>query len=115
MKVLRSFCFAFSGIRYCFKAEVNFRVHCIAVVVAVTLGVALHISNTEWLMIILAIGAVICLEIINTIIEKLCDIIHPEQAYKIKIIKDMAAAAVLIAAVISLITGCFIFLPKIFK
>ncbi len=115
MKIIHSFYFAFNGIKLCFKSERNFRVHCIATIIVVTLGILFNISNTEWVMILLCIAFVLCLEIINTAIEKLCDVVQPEKHPMIKIIKDMSAAAVLIGAVISVIIGAIIFFPQIFN
>ena len=113
-KILRSFTYAWNGIKYCFINEVNFKCHCFFALTAIILGIALKISTFEWVVILLTIAFVVCLEIINTVIEKVCDVIHPEQSMKIKIIKDMAAASVLVSAIVSFIIGAIIFLPKIF-
>ena len=112
MKVLRSFKYAFDGIGYCFKNEINFRVHCFAAIAAVGLSIAFHITRGEWIAILFAIALVFCLEVMNTVIEKLCDLVRPGPDQRVKVIKDMAAAAVLIGAIISLATGIIIFLPK---
>jgi len=114
IKILRSFTFAWAGIKYCFLKEINFKCHCFFAVTAIILGIALDISIVEWVAVILAIGFVVSLEIVNTVVERICDVIHPEQSSKIKIIKDMAAASVLVSAIISFTIGAIIFLPKMF-
>jgi diacylglycerol kinase len=112
IKIIRSFAYAWNGILHCFKSEINFKCHCFFALTAILLGIALHISMPEWVTIILTIAFVVSFELINTAIEKLCDVVHPDKHLKIKIIKDMAAAAVLISAVAALVIGGIIFLPK---
>ena len=114
IKILKSFSFAWNGIKCCFANEANFKCHCFFAITAIALGIALNISTLEWAAILLTIAFVMCLEIVNTVVEKICDVIHPEQNMKIKIIKDMAAASVLVSAIVSFIIGAIIFLPKIF-
>jgi len=65
----------------------------------------------KWLFIVIAIGLVWVAELFNTAIEKLCDMVCPEQHPQIKFIKDVSAAAVLVTAIIAMITGCIIFIP----
>lgn len=113
-KVLRSFSFAWAGIKCCFVNEINFKCHCFFALTAIIFGFALSISILEWAVVLFAIAFVICLEIINTVVERACDVIHPEKSNKIKIIKDMAAASVLVSAIASFIVGAIIFLPKLF-
>src|ERR1700755_2083362 len=103
IKIVRSFSYAWNGIKYCFVNEVNFRCHCFFSVTAITLSIALHISTYEWLIMLLTIAFVICLEIVNTVVEKICNIMHPGKSDKIKVIKDMAAASVLVSAMASFI------------
>ena len=79
----------------------------------IILGWVFQIDAMEWMVILLCITAVLTLEMINTAIEKLCDVVHPGYHPQIKVIKDIAAGAVLLAAVGSVIAGAIIFLPKI--
>lgn len=113
-KRIRSFAYAFSGLRSLFKETPNALIHLIATIFAVSLGFIYKISNNEWLAIIIVIGAVFSMEAINTALERLSDYtcnkeIHPA----IKKVKDISAAAVLIAALAALAVGIIIFLPKI--
>ena len=109
---LNSFIYAFNGLVYAFKTQLNFKVHCIAAVFTILLGAYLGLSNTEWTLIAIAIGLVIVVELINTAIEVLVDLVSPEQHPKAGAIKDIAAAAVLISAVMALVIGLFVFIPK---
>lgn len=113
MKLIKSFTYAWAGITSCFKSESNFRIHLIAAVAAIIFAMLLNIAATEWIAICFCIALVLVMEMMNTAIEKLCDMVHVEQHPVIKKVKDIAAGAVLISAVFSLITAAIIFLPKI--
>ncbi len=114
MKFLKSFVFAGAGIKHCFKNELNFRVHILATALAVILGICLKISSVEWLFIIGCCMLVLGMEMLNSAIEKTCDLLHNGYHPLVKVIKDLAAGAVLVCALGSAITGAVIFLPKIF-
>jgi undecaprenol kinase/diacylglycerol kinase (ATP) len=113
MKLFRAFGFAFDGLKFCFTSETNFRIHISCATTALLLAIAFKITAAEWLAVIFCIAFVIVLEMANTAIEKLCDVVQKEFHPGIKKVKDIAAGAVLLAAVCSLITGTIIFLPKI--
>lgn len=113
MKVIRSFVFAWNGFKICFTSETNFKIHLLFAAVAIWLGFTLKIIHTEWLAIIGCIALVTTLEMINTALEKLCDVVHNDVHPDIKKVKDIAAGAVLVAAGCSLIIGLIIFFPKI--
>ncbi|MGC4101673.1 diacylglycerol kinase family protein [Ferruginibacter sp.] len=113
MKWMRSFGFALNGFRICFTGEHNFRIHVLCGVTAIVLGCITGLSATEWIAVTGCIAFVTVLEMINTAIEKLCDMVHKEIHPVIKMVKDISAGAVLLAAVGSAITGVLIFLPKI--
>jgi len=84
-----------------------------AAVVAIVAGVWFKISAFEWIVITFAIVLVLVLEIINSAIEKLADLISPGKSDTIRIVKDITAAAVLLAAIASLVIAAIIFIPKI--
>jgi diacylglycerol kinase len=102
---------AFRGVLFVLRNGHNARIHQVAALTVIILGVVFYIIKHDWLVIILCIGLVISLEIMNSAIEKLVDLFSPERNDKAKLIKDVAAGAVLISAVISLVTGLLIFLP----
>lgn len=110
---IKSFRFAFAGLRTLFREEHNARIHVIAAVIVIFLGLVLKISATEWIFLIGAICLVFICELINTSIEALADFVSPQKHPQIKKVKDLAAAAVLIGAVAALTTGIIIFIPKI--
>ncbi len=112
-KRMESFKYAIEGLLHLIRQEPNIRIHIIAAIAAIICGWYLDINKNEWLVLILCIGIVFTTEIINTAVENLCDYISPAYHHKIKIIKDLAAAAVLISALMSaVIAGC-IFVPKL--
>jgi len=113
MELLKSFIYAWQGIKYCYKTQLNLRIHLVGLSIVIIAAFGFKISSTEWLFIIGCSMLVLVLELVNTAIEVLCDIVTKEIHPMIKIIKDIAAAAVLIAATGSAITGAIIFFPKI--
>ena len=111
----KSALYALNGLRVLFLEEHNSRIHIAIVIVVVTGGFLLKISNTEWLVICILIALVFSLEIINSAIENICDYISPQWNEVIKKVKDLAAAAVFVSSVISVICGAIIFLPKLYN
>jgi diacylglycerol kinase len=111
-KFIRSFGYAFKGLVYAFKTQLNFRIHCISALFVIILGLYVRLLITEWLWLFFAIGLVMILELVNSALEVLVDLISPQQQPKAGAIKDIAAAAVLISALVALIIGLFIFVPK---
>ena len=111
----KSALYALNGLRVLFLEEHNSRIHIAIVIVVVTGGFLLKISNTEWLVICIVIALVFSLEIINSAIENICDYISPQWSEVIKKVKDLAAAAVFVSSVISVICGAIIFLPKLYN
>lgn len=104
--------YAFEGVIIFFKQEHNARIHLLATIAVIVLSIIFPISKMEAIALVLAVGFVWMAEIFNTAIEKMADFISTEKKPAIKTIKDLSAAAVLVAAVIAVITGCFIFIPK---
>ena len=109
---LRSFRYAVAGLITLFREEHNSWIHLLAAVIVISAGFYFNVSSYEWVAIIFAIGSVFVTEIINTSIENLSDVISPEKSESIKKVKDLAAAAVLISAIIALIVAAVIFIPK---
>ncbi|MEJ7557484.1 MAG: diacylglycerol kinase family protein [Pedobacter sp.] len=112
-KFLKSFGYSFEGIAHAFKSEPNFRFHLIALIVVGLIGWYFKLSPAEWLWIMSVSAIVIMAELFNTAIEVLVDLVSPEIHPKAKIVKDVASAAVLIAAILAAITGLIIFIPKL--
>lgn len=111
--IFSSFRHAFNGMFHFFLKDRNGEIHLFAALLACALGIYFEISINEWIAILLCIGLVIALEMMNAAVEKLCDHVHAELHPVIKAVKDISAAAVLWAAIISAVIGCIIFIPKI--
>lgn len=112
-KRIKSFLFAFNGLKILMTEEHNARIHLVAAICAVIASIVFEISAFEWIAVIVAIGLVFALELMNSAIERIADFIAPEKNEKIKKIKDLSAAGVLISAITALIVGLIVFLPKI--
>jgi diacylglycerol kinase len=112
---LKSFKYAFNGLRILFKEEHNARIHAFITFMVLFAAYLLKISALEWIALLFAIGLVISQEIINTAIEHIANFILPGKDHQIKIIKDLSAAAVLITAIIAVIIGFIIFIPKLLQ
>lgn len=110
-----SFSFAFRGIVAFFRTEHNAWIHGGLTVLVLVLSIVLKISKTEFILLVLAMTPVWMAELFNTAIEKAMDFISIEQHQQIKLVKDLAAAAVLIAAIAALLIGCIVFIPKILQ
>jgi len=108
---IASFKPAFRGVLFVLRNGHNARIHQVAALTVIILGIVFDIGKTDWLVIILCIGLVISSEIMNSAIEKLTDVVSPGINEKAKLIKDVAAGAVLISAMISLLAGLLIFIP----
>ena len=109
----KTFAAAFSGIGYFFKTERNSKIQAAAALLAILISFWLHITAVEWVLILFCIAAVIALEMVNTALEHLCNHVHEDYHPSIKIIKDVAAGAVLFVSITSVIIGLIIFIPKI--
>ena len=113
MKLVRSFIYAAQGFAYCIRHELNFRIHLLATIVVVLMGVFLHCSNNEWLILLIHITLVLSFEMFNTAIERISNQFGTGKNGNIKIIKDVSAGAVLLAATTAIISAAIIFVPKI--
>ncbi|WP_214226907.1 diacylglycerol kinase family protein [Pedobacter sp. B4-66] len=114
LKFIKGFGYAFSGVAYTFKTQLNFKFHVVALLLIALAGWYFKLSVNEWLWIVVAAAIVLITELINTAIEVLVDLVSPDYNPKAKIIKDVAAASVLIAAIGAVVIGLIIFIPKIY-
>ncbi len=113
-KFIHSVQYAVAGLREAFSKGRNFRIQSVIGIAAFLAGLCLRIPLCHWLVLLLCAGLVLTLEVINTAIEALCDHLHPEKHCKIRVVKDLSAGAVLLAAILAMICGALIFLPPIF-
>jgi len=110
---MRSFAFAWDGLCYLVASEHNARVHLAATVIVFGVGLALAVSRLEALFLVFATGLVWFAEAMNTAVERLADAVTLEHHPQIKIAKDVSAAAVLVASIVSVVVGLIIIVPPI--
>ena len=112
--VLKSFKYAFSGISYVLKTSRNFKIQLIFAVTSLMIGFLLQISQSNYVILIATIMSVLILEILNSSIESLVDLVAKKEFSSLaKISKDTSAGAVLLASINSVIIAVYIFIPKI--
>ena len=109
----KSFSYAIQGLKKALTEEPNFRVHVVLGTFACILAVILGFSALEWLILTVTIFFVLVLELINTTLENIVDLVSPEITGEAKVAKDVAASAVFLSAVFSILVGLGLFLPKI--
>lgn len=110
---VKSFTYAFQGIKTAFRQEPNFRIHIVIAILALALGFFLQLGTLEWLLLSFTIFYVITLELLNTVLEALVNLVSPEIEPYAKVAKDVSAACVLLAAILAIIVGLVLFVPKL--
>ena len=110
----KSFGYAFAGIIACIRQERNMRIHLTAAILVTAAGTLLHISAVEWMICLILFGLIMSLEMVNTALEAVVDLVTEEKQPLAKLAKDAAAGAVLVSSVMAAVIGLIIFLPKIF-
>lgn len=106
---------AINGIIYTIKSETNMKIHLFCAILVLILSLITDISKLEIILIILLISIVISLELVNTAIEKIVDVISPEYSEIARIIKDIAAGAVLVVSLASIAIAYLIFYDRLLK
>jgi diacylglycerol kinase len=109
----QSFSFAFQGLKSALKKEPNFRLHAFIAGFAMILAIFLKLNFYEWAILIFTIFFVLIMELLNTTLEAVVNLVSPEINPQAKIAKDVSAAFVLMSAAMAVIIGLIIFLPKI--
>lgn len=104
---MKKFIVAFKGLKEAWFDK-SIRVQMLFALAAVIVGLMIGFDTHEWALVMLMIGLVISAEIFNTCIERLCDLVQPDFDPKIKYIKDLSSAAVLVAAMSALASGLLI-------
>ncbi len=114
-KFLLSFSYPIKGLKYAYRNEQNLAVDVGIALMVLIAGFIFKIEKTEWIIIVITIGAVLSLELINTAIEAVVDLVTEEYHPLAKVAKDTSAAAVFVIAIVAVIVGLIIFLPKILE
>ena len=110
-RLFKSFTYAFRGLIKTFKEEQNLRIQSIAALLVVLSAWFFQVNRLEWCLLILVVGLVIFAEIINSAVERVTDVLKPRINNYVKEIKDIMAAAVMLASLIAVIVGVIIFAP----
>ncbi|MFN8342029.1 MAG: diacylglycerol kinase family protein [Cyclobacteriaceae bacterium] len=110
---LKSFRYAFAGLAWLFRTQHNVWIHCAAAVMVVVAGWYFQVTTTEWALLTLVIGGVFIAEAFNTAIEVLTDKVSPERNEQARIVKDVAAGAVLLAAITAAVIGMIVLGPHV--
>lgn len=109
------FTYAIHGIKYVFVHERNFRFHVLSFIAVIMAAIIFRLSTIEWIIVLVVSTTVLAAEVVNSAIERMIDYMKPDIHPTAKVIKDMAAGAVLIIAIGAFVTGCIIFLPKVME
>jgi diacylglycerol kinase len=112
-RIVRSFGYAFEGLATLLRTQPNFRIHLVAAVFALVIGVVLRLPAMEMAVIVLTAGLVLVVEALNTCLETLCDLVSPTHHPLVKKCKDISAAAVLISALAAVGVAALLFLPRV--
>ncbi len=111
VKFIKSLGFAISGLKFALITESNLKIQTAIGVLVIMLGIYVGLERWEWSIIFICTAFVLVCELINTALENLCDHVTAKPDRQIKIVKDVSAAAVLLASISAAITGLIIFLP----
>ena len=110
----RSFGHAFRGLALLLASQHNAWIHAVATLAVLVAGLVLGVSRLEWALLLLAIGGVWSAEALNTAVEWLADVVSPDHDARVGRAKDLAAAAVLLAAAAASGVGLLVFAPRVF-
>ena len=113
--IFESFRFAFAGLWYALRTQRNARLHIVIASVAIALGLWVRFTAIEWAILALTIGSVLVSELINTVAETLVDMISPNYHPLAKVVKDVTAGAVLLAAIVSTVVGLMLLAPPVWE
>lgn len=114
-RLFNSFKYAFNGFKSAFKTEQNLEIHILISIVVVIMGFIFKISLIEWCICLSLFALVIGAELMNTALEHTIDLLEPHYNESAKIVKDTSASFVLVFAILSVIIGSIIFIPKIIE
>lgn len=112
-KFINSFTYPIKGLKYAYRNEQNLAVDVSIAIIVLVLGFVFKINPIEWAILSLTIGLVISCELLNTAIEAIVDLVTEDYHPLAKVAKDTSAAAVFVFAIVSIIVGIIIFLPKL--
>ena len=112
-KFINSFNYPIKGLKYAYRNEQNLAVDVGIAILVLIAGFIFKLDTTEWVVVVFTIGAVLSLELVNSSIEAAVDLVTEEYHPLAKVAKDTSAAAVFVIAIVAVIVGLIIFLPKV--
>lgn len=112
-RLLKSFRYALKGLKKTLKEEQNLQIQSVIALAVISLAFIFRVKRLEWIVIIFMIGLVILMELANSAVERIADVLKPRINSYVKEIKDISAAAVMISSIIAVIVGLIIFWPYI--
>jgi len=110
---VQSFSYAIHGIKEAFNKEPNLRIHLLFAFGVIIAALLAGFNTVEWAILLITIFLVISLELVNTAIESLVNLVSPEIKPEAKIAKDISASVVLLGAILAIVIGLILFVPKI--
>ena len=113
--LLKTLSYGFNGILYTLKHERNMVIHFLVMILVIIAGIVFKITFVEWGVCFVLFALVLSLELMNTALENVVDLVTEEKKAKAKVAKDAAAGAVLVAAIFAVIIGISIFLPRLLE
>ncbi len=114
-RLFKSFIYAFRGLIKTFREEQNLRVQATAALAVFFLAYYFKVSRLEWALLVFAVSLVVLAEVINSAIERVTDVLKPRINSYVKEIKDIMAAAVMLASFAAAVIGLIIFWPYILR
>ena len=113
-RLFKSFGYALHGLKKILKEEQNLQIQISVAILVLILAAVYDVSRYEWIVLVLVIGLVMLMEIANSAVERITDILKPRLNHYVREIKDITAAAVLVATLIAIVTGIMVFWPYLF-
>jgi diacylglycerol kinase len=110
---VKSFSYAIAGFKEAFEKEPNIRTHVLFAILTIVAAIVLDFTKSEWIILLFTIFFVLTLELVNTAIEALVNLISPEIKPEAKIAKDISASVVLLGAILAVVVGVILFVPKL--
>jgi undecaprenol kinase/diacylglycerol kinase (ATP) len=113
--LLRSFRVAFTGLWYALRTQRNLRIQLVVTGVVIVLGLWLGLSADQWAVLALTSGLVLLGELVNTVVERLVDLVCPDYDPLAKVVKDVMAGAVVLACIVAIIVGLLVLGPPLWS
>ncbi len=110
-RLFKSFIYAFRGFTKTWREEQNLRLQSLFALLVIVLGIYLGLERLEWVAVVLAISLVLLMELVNSAVERITDVLKPRINGYVKEIKDIMAGAVMFSSVVAVVIGILVFLP----